>query len=178
MMKTTDLLELRLRAAHEQATLANKLLKLRRDFMAMDIPKSISEFIQRKKTSCRKQTIMVIDDDPLACMLIAKALGKSYEVISAHSATEGLKYYAEFAPDMLLLDIEMPHISGHDFLKKIFSIDPSAFIVMYSSHMDADNIRASRRYGAKGFITKPFRKDDLMEYIHQIPQNELDIAWE
>ena len=78
MMKTTDLLELRLRAAHEQATLANKLLKLRRDFMAMDIPKSISEFIQRKKTSCRKQTIMVIDDDPLACMLIAKALGKSF----------------------------------------------------------------------------------------------------
>ena len=61
----------------------------------------------------------------------------------------------------------MPAISGHDFLKKIFDLDPHAFVVMLSGHSDRSNKTKAKQLGAKGFIGKPFSREDIYGYINE-----------
>lgn len=174
----SEIIKAKLIAENEQEILKNKELKLRHEFMALEIPETLRDNIANKKNKRCKLSILVIDDDRFSNQLINSALGKDYNIISANSALEGFKLYAQHAPDILLLDIQMPNISGHDFLKKIFALDQNAYVVMLSGNSDSANVQKSIDLGAKGFICKPFSKSKIMEYMSYVPQKNCDITWD
>lgn len=109
--------------------------------------------------------VMVIEDDAFTRRLVANVLNKESEVIEAEDGVEALEKYVAIAPDMVLLDIELPDINGHLVLQEIIGFDPDAFVVMLSGNSQKENVIAALEDGAQGFVTKPFAKEKLMHYL-------------
>ena len=113
--------------------------------------------------------IMVVDDDQISRTLISNALDKSYRYTFARNGRNAFTGYIENAPDVLFLDIGMPDISGYDVLESIFQIDPHAHVVMFSGRKDKQNMMRAFELGAKGFLGKPFTREELEEHIKKSP---------
>ena len=114
--------------------------------------------------------ILLVEDDLFSRKMVRGVLEKNYRVTTADKGLGALKSYVTTGPDIIFLDIELPDVTGHDILKRIMQIDPSAYVIMLSGNGDRQNIMKAIEAGAKGFIAKPFTKDKLMQYIQKCPQ--------
>ena len=68
----------------------------------------------------------------------------------------------------LILDINLPDVTGHDLLERILLIDPDAHVIMLSGNADQTNIVQAMSKGAKGFIAKPFELKELRDELHRL----------
>lgn len=125
---------------------------------------------QRKKRG--KPELMIIEDDPFSRRLVNNVLAKQFRMTELATAEDALSTYAELAPDMLLLDINLPDVTGHELLEKIMALDPSAYVVMLSGNADRTNVTQAMERGAAGFVAKPFSRDKLFQYIERCPTIE------
>ena len=102
-------------------------------------------------------TILVIDGEATARMLMRAALGKAgFEVSLAESGAAGLRMFHEAAFDLVMLDVDMPDMSGHDVcaaLRK--AADPLLPIVMVTGLDDMASVERAYQSGATDFIVKP-----------------------
>lgn len=125
--------------------------------------------IPHRRTGRDHAELMVIEDDVFSARLVEGALRKHYPVTTLHSAEKALQTYCDKAPDMVLLDINLPDVDGHALLEGILRMDPEAYVVMLSAHSDAENVTRALQRGAKGFVTKPFSHEKLMQYVQRCP---------
>jgi YesN/AraC family two-component response regulator len=72
-------------------------------------------------------------------------------------------------PDVLLLDIHLPNKDGLTLVKEILEQDKDGYIVMLSADSVSENVEASVKNGAKGFLTKPVSHKHLMDYFKRCP---------
>ena len=107
--------------------------------------------------------VLIVDDGPFMRTLIAGMLQQQgYNVIDeAEDGAEGVKKYQELKPDVVTMDITMPHMDGLQALQAILKDDPEAVIVMISAVGDEETIREAIKIGAKGFLVKPFSAETL-----------------
>ena len=125
---------------------------------------------QSPTTASTPKRILVVDDNADIRNLISLILtSESYEVLVAESGAELLERIASFRPDLLLLDIMMPYMSGFEALESVRSLPnphlSSIPVVMITAKsMDEDVDRASA-LGATSYIVKPFRADTLKEKV-------------
>ena len=112
----------------------------------------------------RKYTILVVDDDRNICKMIEINLRKEkeYVVETANSGEACLKMLKEVAPDLVLLDIQMPGIDGIETLKRIRDEESRVPVIMMSAHGTIEKAVKSMKLGAYDFITKPFAGDRLL----------------
>lgn len=127
------------------------------------------ENIDQRRSDREKPSILVVEDDPFSQKLVNNALRSDYEVDIKSLGQDGVKSYISKAPDILFLDINLPDVNGHELLQKIFSLDPAAFVVMFSGNGDQKNVVKAVELGAKGFVGKPFTPQKLRQYIEQCP---------
>lgn len=116
-----------------------------------------------------KPEIMVVEDDAFSQKLVTNALGKHYNLYVTGDGQGAIMNYVNKAPDVLFLDIGLPDINGHEVLEKIFKLDPTAYVVMFSGNGDKKNIMRAIELGAKGFVGKPFTQEKLFQYIEKSP---------
>ena len=109
--------------------------------------------------------VMIVEDDIMTRKLVSSQLKAEHVIITAVNASEALRNYMIYAPDIVFLDINLPMFSGLDILPRIRNIDPQANVVMFSGNATLDNICLALNRGARGFLPKPFRKDRLMHYM-------------
>ena len=119
----------------------------------------------RKRHKGRKMSILLVEDDPIACRLVSRLLKDEFEVVTAHSAEDAVIQYVSHAPDLVFLDIGLPDFNGFSVMNIIRKYDPNAYFVMFSGSSYAENITRSIHLGAQGFVEKPFRKERLYHYI-------------
>ena len=118
----------------------------------------------------REETVvLVVEDDRFTAAYTSGILNKEFEVIVCRDGEEAISAYIEYAPDIVLLDIHLPGLSGHEALQAIRAVDPHAFVVMLSVDTVKDSIRKASEFGAKSFIKKPFSKERLMHTIKASP---------
>jgi putative two-component system response regulator len=75
-----------------------------------------------------------------------------------------------FVPDLILLDIEMPRMSGFEVMEEIMR-DPKLKeipVIFLTSHAETDNVVAALRQGARDYIVKPFEPDALRERVSKV----------
>lgn len=101
--------------------------------------------------------IVIADDHKLVraglVMLISDMHG--YEVVAeASDGQEAVELAQSLKPDMILLDIQMPRLSGLDCLAQIRKCQPDAKILMLSMHANAEHVRRSLELGAQGYLLK------------------------
>lgn len=109
--------------------------------------------------------VLVVEDDALTRRVVINALGDSNAMITEENAQDAVASYLLHAPDVVLLDIGLPGKDGFSVLDQIMLLDQDAFIVMFSSHSDSITVNKALCAGAKGFISKPFKKEDLYNYV-------------
>ena len=112
--------------------------------------------------------IMVVDDSKVFRELIIDILEKNgHEVVGeAEDGLEAINLYPKITPDIVLLDIIMPKISGNDAIKGLLKIDPNAKIIICSTLDFEDLIEDTISLGVKGYIIKPI--NNASEIIDKI----------
>jgi excisionase family DNA binding protein len=110
--------------------------------------------------------VLLVDDDERVRELVRLALeAEGYVVRAAAGAEEGLEAIAERVPDLILLDVMMPHVDGWEMLRRIQEQHgPGAIpVVMFSGALDEAGSREAAVRGAQGFVGKPFDLEQLVE---------------
>ena len=108
-------------------------------------------------------TILIIDDEKEICESIKMILEyEGYAVNYSTSALTGLKLIEENHISCLLLDIQMPEMSGFEVLKKVKEFSPSLSVIIISAHGSVENAIKATRLGAFDFIEKPIDRDKLL----------------
>ncbi len=118
-----------------------------------------------------KKKILVIDDSSTNIVLLnAVLLQHDYEVITAFSAKEAFRLLESEMPDLILLDLLMPEISGIDFLEKIKKQKNHRDIpvIIVSAVGSQENISLTRELGAVSFISKPVNIDELIGQVSEL----------
>ncbi len=111
-----------------------------------------------------KKKILIVDDEPGIVRLLSMRLkAKGYEVFEAFDGLECVKIAEEEVPDLILLDIKMPVMSGIAAFEKLIQLDITKEIpVIFMTAYPKLEVKNQVLYmGAKGFISKPFISKDL-----------------
>ncbi|PCI55541.1 MAG: hypothetical protein COB36_07945 [Alphaproteobacteria bacterium] len=113
--------------------------------------------------------VLLVEDDPVTRWMVRNTLRNECDFATAQNGNKALSLYASYQPDVVFLDINLPDRDGHSVLKWIMRRDPGAYVVMFSGESHLDNIVGTLEDGAKGFIAKPFHKNQLLHYIDRCP---------
>ncbi|HMW38336.1 MAG: response regulator transcription factor [Saprospiraceae bacterium] len=112
-----------------------------------------------------KAEILIIDDEPQIRRLLEIVLeSNDYKVSIAEKGTLGIIAAANHPPDLILLDLGLPDMSGHDVLKEL-RIWYNRAIIILSVQSDEDDIVQALDNGATDYLTKPFRTAELLARI-------------
>lgn len=128
--------------------------------------KAIFEDSLRRRQFRQPARVLLVEDDPLTRRIASTVLKDRFRLITAQGAEDALIQYWLHAPDIVFLDINLPDGNGIDILRAIRADDTDAFIVMFSGNGYLENLVDSMQCGAEGFVTKPFRREQLDHYIH------------
>jgi CheY-like chemotaxis protein len=112
--------------------------------------------------------ILVVDDEPSILRLVTATLEpRGYEIITAESGIDALVYAKSKKPDLILLDIMMPHMDGNEVRKRL-AADPQTKdipVIHLSAVGDFQQQLKALEDGSVGYITKPFAPKDLQQQV-------------
>lgn len=112
--------------------------------------------------------ILIADDDADLRRTIRALLPEEYEVLEAANGLDAVELAGRERPQLILLDITMPHLCGIDALDAIRAADPSSLVIMLTSESDIEAARETLRLGAAAYVTKPFDMDFLRAEIRRL----------
>jgi DNA-binding NtrC family response regulator len=101
--------------------------------------------------------VLVVDDDESVRYSFRKTLREPhYEVIGAADGVEGLDAVRRHAPDLVILDIQMPGMSGLEVLAELQRLAPKLPVLVITAHGDSERVISAMKHGAFEYIEKPF----------------------
>ena len=118
--------------------------------------------------------IMVVDESRMIGMQMRNLLEDTdYEVAAyCRDGEEAIDQYGQVQPDLVTMDIIMPGMDGLETAQAILEEHPEAKIIMVSSLAYDDTFEEAKAIGAKGFIDKPFEKEQLLEAFGKVLNGE------
>lgn len=109
-----------------------------------------------------KGKVLVVDDEKLIRWSLKENLGKSgYEVVEAEKGSDAIKAFSEALPDIVLLDVNLPDMSGIDVLRSIKGIDKDVPVIIITAFGNIQTAVDAMKFGAHDFIEKPFEIEKL-----------------
>ena len=114
-----------------------------------------------------KRRILVVDDDPQIVSGLEALLSDEWEVRTASTGKEALTTFADFSPDIVLLDVQLPDFSGIDLLHQFKMYSETAAVIMMSGVGTLERVIESMKLGAETFLQKPFDYDTLTLTLQQ-----------
>jgi two-component system response regulator AtoC len=114
----------------------------------------------------KKVRVLVVDDEHLIRWSLEQNLKKQgYDVLTAGSGEDAMRLVREEQPDLVLLDIQLPGISGMEVLEKIKEFDDEIIVIMVTAHGGLETAVNAMRVGAYDYINKPFNLDEVAVVI-------------
>ena len=114
--------------------------------------------------------ILVVDDKPLIRALMEHILGdledQGVELLLAASGEKGLELALDQRPDLIFLDVNMPHLSGYEVCKRIKAADSETYVILLTGQVVEEERGA--QVGADECIAKPFYPDYILERVTAI----------
>ncbi len=112
--------------------------------------------------------VLVVDDSHVIRRLVEVVLEQiQIEVVTAANGSEACEAFERYVPDMLILDVGLPDISGWDVLDFVRSHPDlhGAAVIMLTGRADAHDIETAANKGADEYLLKPFRPDELRRLV-------------
>ena len=117
---------------------------------------------QQSQKVVEKATILVIDDEKAmrdsCCQVLTK---EGYQAETAVDGDTGLQKIRELKPDLVLVDLKMPGMSGMELLEKVADIDPNIVCVVITGYATIESAVEAMKRKAYDFLPKPFTPDEL-----------------
>jgi len=119
-----------------------------------------------------KVKVLAVDDSKtMLAMLSAQLRDSNFEVIAtASSGLEAVEKFKELKPQLVLLDVVMPELTGIDTLERLLNVDTTACVVMVSSIGTEATVKDCLQRGAKSYIQKPLQKDNVLAHLKKVCQ--------
>lgn len=119
-------------------------------------------------TPCAAKRILVVEDNAAMARVVYDNLAiEGFDVRHAASGEQAIQRTAEFHPDLVLLDIMLPDISGFDLCGTLRRRSAAALIIMTARGQKSDKLRGLN-LGADDYVTKPFDIDELLARIRAV----------
>jgi DNA-binding NarL/FixJ family response regulator len=115
--------------------------------------------------------IMIVDDHAIVREGLRRILGATPDLIVAGEADDGLaalRQLGECKPDVVLVDISMPGMSGIELIGRIHQADPQIAILVLSMHKEEQFAVRALKAGAAGYLTKDCALEQLTQAIHKV----------
>ncbi len=106
-------------------------------------------------------SIYVVDDDSDMREVLSLALESKFQVKAFSTAGSAIEVIKDDPPDLVLLDIGLPDMSGVDALREIKKLHPEALVIMVTASTDIDTAISTMKLGASDYMTKPINVDAL-----------------
>ncbi|MET0386588.1 MAG: sigma-54 dependent transcriptional regulator [Polyangiales bacterium] len=118
--------------------------------------------------------ILVVDDDVNARTVLAELLrSEGYVVETASDGFKALPKLNEFAPDLVLTDLQMPGMDGLGLMAKAFDIEPEPAVIVMTAHSAIETAVAAMRAGAADYLAKPLNLEELSIVIERALERRL-----
>ncbi|MDP6039029.1 MAG: response regulator [Candidatus Latescibacteria bacterium] len=112
--------------------------------------------------------VLIVDDDPSIRQVLHEIVTiYGYDCETAESAKEGISLLAQKRIDLVMLDLQMPDITGEQFLDFIRKKGIRTPVVVVSAHVDKDIAKKLGEIGINGIITKPFEVDRVIDVMNR-----------
>jgi DNA-binding NtrC family response regulator len=117
-------------------------------------------------------TLLVIDDDAPSCRLV-KAIfeAEGLKVVTAQDGQSGLAAAESHRPDIALVDLQMPDVSGFDVLERLNVLMPGITTIMLTGSKDLRNAVKAMRLGAFDYLTKPMNQEEVVLVVRRALEN-------
>jgi DNA-binding NtrC family response regulator len=115
-----------------------------------------------------EETILVVDDEIGLRESLRMILKPLYEVHTATAGEEALQFIQDNHVDLVLLDLNMPGLSGFGVLKAIKDFRPDIEVIIITGYKSLENAKEAIRLGAEDFIPKPFNVADILAIVAKI----------
>jgi len=115
--------------------------------------------------------IMIVDDSESMRMMVAFTLtGGGYEVVEASDGRGALEQLKDGPVDMIITDVNMPHLNGIELVRKVREHEESRFIpiLLLTTESNESKKKEGREAGATGWIVKPFRSEQLLGAVRKV----------
>ena len=118
------------------------------------------------KYECKSMKILIIDDELELRDLYKKLLElQNYQVFCAANGVDGILLNERKNPDLILLDMHMPEMSGIETLRNIRKTDDDVIVVILTGYACPDTIRDAVDLNVSEYLSKPFANRDLLSVI-------------
>jgi len=118
-----------------------------------------------------KIRVLCVDDHPIVREGIAAIINLQRDMMLAGAAATGgeaLEQFFKTRPDVALVDLQLPDMSGFDLIKRIKDKSPNARIIVLSSHEGDVDIQRAMEAGAQGYVVKGLVREELLETIRSV----------
>ncbi|MFX1257348.1 MAG: response regulator [Promethearchaeota archaeon] len=119
----------------------------------------------------KKKKILIVDDAQFTRNILKKIINNTqYSEVVAEAANgdEALDLYKKLKPDLVTMDLVMPQKGGIETIEELIEVDKSALIVVVSALGQEALVLEAAKKGAKDFIQKPFKNDQVLEVMERI----------
>jgi DNA-binding NtrC family response regulator len=111
-------------------------------------------------------TLLIVDDEPAILHAFRRAFrGDALEVLTAETAADGLERARERRPDVVVLDVHLPDLSGLEMLRQLRAIDARCPVVFISGRGDADDAIEAMKLGAYDYLLKPLELSQVRRIV-------------
>lgn len=122
----------------------------------------------------RKKKVLIVDNErEFASTLAERMRLRNIEAESVYSGEDALDSISRFMPDVMILDIQMPNMSGLDVLSQVKAIDPTIEVILLTGHGSFEAGITGMELGAFDYIVKPVDLILLMEKIKEACKKKL-----
>ena len=115
--------------------------------------------------------VMIADDHPIVCLGLATMIDSQPDmtvVAQASNGREAVEMFTQHTPDVTLIDLRMPEMSGVDAIKAIRTRHPGAVFIVLTTYQGDEDIHKAMAAGAQGYMLKGMPHDDLLEAIRRV----------
>lgn len=123
-----------------------------------------------------KKRVLIVDDAQFTRNILKNIMSKTgyVEIVGEGSnGKEGIELFKKLKPDMITMDLVMPEKGGIETIEEILKIDPKALIVVVSALGQEALVLEAAKKGAKDFIQKPFKTEQILEVLDRILKKKI-----
>jgi diguanylate cyclase (GGDEF)-like protein/PAS domain S-box-containing protein len=118
--------------------------------------------------------LLLVDDEPRLLSSLRELLSDgAYELVIARSGTEAIEQLTRFDIDLVLLDLRLPDISGHDVMDFMIAHDINASVIVLSGNTEIDAAIGALKRGAYGYLRKPYPREELLKTVENALQKRM-----
>lgn len=115
-----------------------------------------------------KRVLVIDDETKFSCLVAGFLMGRGYQTNVASNGDEALEALKHFSPEIVLLDVRMPGLSGLELLKRIRSTPSPPRVIMVTAMDTSDMIDEAMDNGAEGYLCKPIDLNQLEQFIAEL----------